>query len=1032
MNVDVAQVGGSRPVCGRMSSASMCARYTELAQRIDLFLIRRQARSQYVVGSADALRGCHTVTIGSQTCSCRCVDPPCHHLLFVMVRVLGAAVYTDRCPPLQLPTLSSADVTMLLNGSSQRTSGPVSTRSQSLTSSQERLCTVRRRSSGVCCVCFRSLTTVLSPISAHPRHDQQLYSCRRAGCRQQLHERCMRIWQEHCSELRSRAPPLSATLSLDTTSVPCPHCIGTPSSPSLPTHARRRTTRSALSATSPRSPFSASPARRTHILGRGLTQQLVSEDWRTRDAGLLQLQTDISAALYSNSSGSSSISVDYMCAVIDVLTTLCADPIHKVFVGVINCLRVTMRAFTEVYRAGVEVNTALSSDCDRLRHSLSPLIDALLLRAADSHTRSARLSVSALVRLAGVADVVVVVLERVLVEGRSGCDTRQWRAGRLAAIEQLIQQLPHVFAHCCRRCPPERVGVQCWRLRRLAGWAARMVVDTQQHQQQGGVSAAVTARWRHLLVLLTASLWRMSADGRCDAMAVLSSLEHSLAVKLRRSVEAAATGDVDAVCSHCELANSDASSGNAGSCQLLCTSGDGGVRPNQLAVYAANTTDNSEVTDLVKSAEISALTHASLQKRKRRQTRVSGLQHTAGHHESGDTHRHHPEQPVTQLRQDRQSLSGQYPLLSSPESSLSPSDSPALKKLHKHTQEAHSYSHLAGGRATVNHRSDDDDDDNDEDSGMYESRTNSAASNRLDSNSDDKAPIDEVVIFPEAQNVVSNGHFYYTEGVHWMRGARLGSGSFSVCHQAWDCRSGLLMAVKQLPTLSSAEQLRAVDELQLLARLRHRRLLQLLAATRRPDRLCLFVEWEAGGSVQSLLERFGSLSTDVIRRYGLHLLQGLAYLHENRVVHRDLKGANLLVDSSGQWLKIADLGSAAVLTGDSTLPGELAGQLLGTVAFMAPEVVRGGHYGRSSDVWSAGCCVIEMATGRPPWHQWACANFMTLLFKIADSQKPPALPSDLADDLRELVIDCHKMDQRQRPRARDLLHYPCFKAVTHD
>jgi serine/threonine protein kinase len=73
-------------------------------------------------------------------------------------------------------------------------------------------------------------------------------------------------------------------------------------------------------------------------------------------------------------------------------------------------------------------------------------------------------------------------------------------------------------------------------------------------------------------------------------------------------------------------------------------------------------------------------------------------------------------------------------------------------------------------------------------------------------------------------------------------------------------------------------------------------------------------------------------------------------------------GANLLVDTTGQHLRIGDFGAAACLSSSNalTMPGEFQGQIQGTIAFMAPEVLRGESYGRSCDIWSVGCCVYEV------------------------------------------------------------------------
>ena len=113
-----------------------------------------------------------------------------------------------------------------------------------------------------------------------------------------------------------------------------------------------------------------------------------------------------------------------------------------------------------------------------------------------------------------------------------------------------------------------------------------------------------------------------------------------------------------------------------------------------------------------------------------------------------------------------------------------------------------------------------------------------------------------------------------------------------------------------------------------------------------------------------------------------------------------ISGANILVDSTGQRLRIADLGAAARLAAQITEDDEFRNDVQGTVPFMAPEVrvkllirmqynsdilqvVRGEHYGRSCDVWSVGCCIIQMATGRPPWNATGSTNKFALIYKVS-------------------------------------------------
>jgi len=108
------------------------------------------------------------------------------------------------------------------------------------------------------------------------------------------------------------------------------------------------------------------------------------------------------------------------------------------------------------------------------------------------------------------------------------------------------------------------------------------------------------------------------------------------------------------------------------------------------------------------------------------------------------------------------------------------------------------------------------------------------------------------------------------------------------------------------------------------------------------------------------------------------------------------------------------------------VPGEFQGQLQGTIAFMAPEVLRGDNYGRSCDIWSLGCLIIEMATGKPPWGASDVSNHLALIFRIACAHTPPTVPDTLSPALRDLALRCLELDPAMRPSARELLLHPVF------
>lgn len=129
------------------------------------------------------------------------------------------------------------------------------------------------------------------------------------------------------------------------------------------------------------------------------------------------------------------------------------------------------------------------------------------------------------------------------------------------------------------------------------------------------------------------------------------------------------------------------------------------------------------------------------------------------------------------------------------------------------------------------------------------------------------------------------------------------------------------------------------------------------------------MEYMAGDSLSDVEEKFGgALEEKVIKLYTRELLLGIKYLHENGFVHCDLKSKNVLLGSSGD-IKLTDFGGAKRLEefmGNRGLAARSRLSMGGTPLWMAPEVLRNEGLDFASDIWSLGCTVIEMATGRPP------------------------------------------------------------------
>ncbi|KAA8908446.1 hypothetical protein FN846DRAFT_898539 [Sphaerosporella brunnea] len=271
--------------------------------------------------------------------------------------------------------------------------------------------------------------------------------------------------------------------------------------------------------------------------------------------------------------------------------------------------------------------------------------------------------------------------------------------------------------------------------------------------------------------------------------------------------------------------------------------------------------------------------------------------------------------------------------------------------------------------------------------------------------------------------------------LRWAQGEFVGGGTFGTVYIAMNLDSGYPMAVKEIrlqdpqviPQIATAIR----DEMMVLELLDHPNIVQYFGIEVHRDKVYLFMEFCSGGSLATLLEHGRIEDETVIMIYTLQMLEGLAYLHENNIVHRDIKPENLLLDHNG-IIKYVDFGAAKIIAKQGkTRGGATTGaartnlnSMTGTPMYMSPEVITGSNKGRhgSIDIWSLGCVVLEMATGRRPWanldNEWA------IMWNIAAGH-PPQLPTP--DQLSDMGIDflkrCFEHDPKVRPSAAELLQH---------
>ncbi|XP_062621332.1 uncharacterized protein LOC134282921 [Saccostrea cucullata] len=262
--------------------------------------------------------------------------------------------------------------------------------------------------------------------------------------------------------------------------------------------------------------------------------------------------------------------------------------------------------------------------------------------------------------------------------------------------------------------------------------------------------------------------------------------------------------------------------------------------------------------------------------------------------------------------------------------------------------------------------------------------------------------------------------------IQWKKGNVLGKGAFGT---VW-CgltSEGQLIAVKQIELntvdkdKAKREYEKVQEEVELLKLLNHRNIVGYLGTSLEEEEsvVSIFMQFVPGGSIASILARFGALDEAVFRRYTKQILEGVSYLHQNDVIHRDIKGGNVMLMPNG-IIKLIDFGCAKRLCINLSMgQSQILKSMKGTPYWMAPEVVNETGHGKKSDIWSVGCTIFEMATRKPPW---ADMNPMAAIFAIgSDRKSPPRLPEKFTPEAMEFVDFCLTRDQSKRPSAAQLL-----------
>jgi len=261
--------------------------------------------------------------------------------------------------------------------------------------------------------------------------------------------------------------------------------------------------------------------------------------------------------------------------------------------------------------------------------------------------------------------------------------------------------------------------------------------------------------------------------------------------------------------------------------------------------------------------------------------------------------------------------------------------------------------------------------------------------------------------------------------IAFQKGRLLGVGTFGRVYEAIDLTSGSIIAVKQIEIKSKKAEETAQatkHEIRLMEQLKHPNIVALLGFSIEPNCLNVMMEFVAGNSLDSIVQSSGPLHESLIRKYVKQMLHALDYCHGKGVLHRDIKGKNILLDSSGM-IKMADFGSAKLVDNVATKDDPSVNYAY-TPLWCAPEVMT-GKYNSKVDIWSIGCVVIELATGKEPWAERNFeSSFAALYFIASNATAMPFIPDSLSKQGHDFIRLCLTRDVDSRPTAAQLLQHP--------
>lgn len=242
----------------------------------------------------------------------------------------------------------------------------------------------------------------------------------------------------------------------------------------------------------------------------------------------------------------------------------------------------------------------------------------------------------------------------------------------------------------------------------------------------------------------------------------------------------------------------------------------------------------------------------------------------------------------------------------------------------------------------------------------------------------------------------------------------MGTGNGGTVYRAIHRPYGTVMAVKVIPLDITPEiQKQIISELEVLYKCNSPVIIGFYGAYFIENRISICTEFMDGGS----LDYYGQIPETILARIAVSVVKGLNYLWSLKIMHRDVKPSNILVNTQGQ-VKLCDFGVSVQLV------TSIARTYVGTNVYMSPERLQGEGYSIHSEVWSLGVTLYELAIGRFPYESTPVPKKPIDLLNSIVVETPPRLPDGIfSQHFVDFVAQCMQKKPNMRPAPEDLLHH---------